>query len=398
MNSRPYVLLIATGQSPQVVTETVWAFACQHRPALYPAAVHIITTGAGEAQARAQLLGQPQRDPVRGTPYENVADRWSLFCRDVLGRETPVPMHFHVPDAGGDRLNDVRSVLDDEQFANVCYETVAALTRPDCLPVIGSIAGGRKTMSAHLMTAFSVYARPEDRLSHVLVYPEEFERERSFFYPTAETPEYVRIHRIDIRFPRLHRLLAQHLPSADRSDLRSLLDALEPHLTRERTPASIVIELGDGEAFVCMADAEGAELGRCRLTAGEAVIFLAMADAITAAGGRVPVEDLFGSTRSKEHAVYRRMQRLYGFLNRDAGQLTAWMLNDDVSKAVNRVNKRLAPVPILSRYLSIEGDRTEASTRYRWAEPLPVPLVVTSKTVIPPEDWPLRHVPAPETP
>lgn len=398
MNSRPYVLLIATGQSPQVVTETIWAFACQHRPALYPAAVHIITTGTGEAQARAQLLGQPQRDPVRGTPYENVADRWSPFCRDVLGRETPVPVYFHVPDVGGDRLNDVRSVLDDEQFANVCYETVAALTRPDGLPLIGSIAGGRKTMSAHLMTAFSVYARPEDRLSHVLVYPEDFERNHSFFYPTAETPEYVRIHRIDIRFPRLHRLLAQHLPSADRSNLRSLLDALEPHLTWERTPASIVIELGDGEAFVCMADAESAELGRCRLTAGETVILLAMADAITASGGRVPVENLFSDSRSKDHTVYQQMQRLYGFLNRDADRLTAWTHNDDVSKAVNRVNKRLAPVPILSRYLGLESDRTGNTTSYRWAEPLPVPLTVTSKAAISPEDWPLKHVPAPKAP
>ncbi|MFN4149168.1 MAG: CRISPR-associated ring nuclease Csm6, partial [Rhodocyclaceae bacterium] len=47
-----------------------------------------------------------------------------------------------------------------------------------------SIAGGRKTMGFYLGYAFSLYARPQDRLSHVLV-SAPFESHPEFFYPPA---------------------------------------------------------------------------------------------------------------------------------------------------------------------------------------------------------------------
>jgi hypothetical protein len=47
-----------------------------------------------------------------------------------------------------------------------------------------SIAGGRKTMGFYLGYAFSLFARPQDELSHVLV-SAPFESHPEFFYPPA---------------------------------------------------------------------------------------------------------------------------------------------------------------------------------------------------------------------
>jgi hypothetical protein len=53
---------------------------------------------------------------------------------------------------------------------------------PECALHV-SIAGGRKTMGFYLGYALSLYGRPQDRLSHVLV-SEPFENSMDFFYPT----------------------------------------------------------------------------------------------------------------------------------------------------------------------------------------------------------------------
>jgi hypothetical protein len=46
-----------------------------------------------------------------------------------------------------------------------------------------SIAGGRKTMGYYIGYALSLFGRPQDRLSHVLV-SDPFESNRQFYYPT----------------------------------------------------------------------------------------------------------------------------------------------------------------------------------------------------------------------
>jgi hypothetical protein len=48
-----------------------------------------------------------------------------------------------------------------------------------------SIAGGRKTMGYYAGYALTLFGRPQDRLSHVLV-SEEFENNRDFYFPTIK--------------------------------------------------------------------------------------------------------------------------------------------------------------------------------------------------------------------
>lgn len=170
------ILLAVTGLSPQVVTETLYALAVQARPAWVPEAVHLITTGDGAEQARLNLL----------------AEQSGWFHR--LRRDYGLPDmdfdagHIHpIRDAAGRILADIRTPEDNEAAADFITEKVRQLTLDPAAAVHASIAGGRKTMGFYLGYALSLYGRPQDRLSHVLV-SAPFEGHPQFYYPTpAET-------------------------------------------------------------------------------------------------------------------------------------------------------------------------------------------------------------------
>lgn len=402
MTANPYVLLIVTGESPQVVTETVWSLARQEDPPWHPEAVYVVTTAAGAAHTRALLLGEETRDPRRGTPIESPANRWAPFCHEVLGQDEPVPLHIEVPTAGGQALRDIRTPAHDTAFADVCYELVAARTRPGEPPLFGSIAGGRKTMSAHLMTAFCVYARPQDRLSHVLVNPPALEGTPEFFYPTPETTDTARIDRVDLQFPRLRPLLRDDLITGlpdRRRDLRGILNALEPHLALSKTPTAFELHLRSGEARLRVAG-EGDTLGTCRLSPAQAATLAVLAEALQGPADAVPFEHLYHGPRAEpphpeQHPAHRQRQTIIELCERFP-EVQPWTANEDVSKAVSRLNERLREVPIAAHYLAVESEVRREGSSYHWPRALPAPFQVTS--LYPPDDWPFDSLPAPERP
>jgi hypothetical protein len=86
-------------------------------------------------------------------------------------------------DAGGRPLEDIRSPDDNRRAADGITGIIREFTAdPDCALHV-SIAGGRKTMGFFLGYALSLYGRPQDKLSHVLV-SEPFESSGGFYYPT----------------------------------------------------------------------------------------------------------------------------------------------------------------------------------------------------------------------
>ncbi|MEZ5643338.1 MAG: CRISPR-associated ring nuclease Csm6 [Burkholderiaceae bacterium] len=85
--------------------------------------------------------------------------------------------------------------------ADAITALVAELTRDAQAALHVSIAGGRKTMGFYLGYAFSLFARPQDELSHVLV-SAPFESHPEFFFRSA-TPR------------RLATRDGQHLDTAD---------------------------------------------------------------------------------------------------------------------------------------------------------------------------------------
>ena len=165
------ILLAVTGLSPQVVTETVYALA-RKEPSAVPQEIHVITTSEGAERARLALLSSSP-----GWFHRLCTD---LDLHDIrFGIE-----NIHVLCGADDSpLSDIRSPEDNERAADFITEKVRELTSDPNTALHVSIAGGRKTMGYYAGYALSLFGRPQDRLSHVLV-SEPFESTWEFFYPT----------------------------------------------------------------------------------------------------------------------------------------------------------------------------------------------------------------------
>ncbi|MDP2811898.1 MAG: CRISPR-associated ring nuclease Csm6 [Rhodocyclaceae bacterium] len=168
------ILLAVTGLSPQIVTETLYALA-HAQPAFIPTEIHLLTTLEGARLARAALL-----HPDGGQFHALLADYPNI------GRPAFDEANIHViTDHNGQPLSDIRTPAENAAAADAITALVAELTTDDAAALHVSIAGGRKTMGFYLGYAFSLFARPQDRLSHVLVSP-PFESHPEFFFPPTK--------------------------------------------------------------------------------------------------------------------------------------------------------------------------------------------------------------------
>ena len=70
-------------------------------------------------------------------------------------------------------------------MADTMLRVLRRLTADPQCAIHASIAGGRKSMSFYMGYAMSLLARPQDRMSHVLVTQAGYEHP-AFFYPTRE--------------------------------------------------------------------------------------------------------------------------------------------------------------------------------------------------------------------
>lgn len=168
------VLLAVSGLSPQVITETLFAL---HELGKRVDEIHVITTRKGRDMIASSLL-----DPEDGHFYR--------YLREYGIDPTSISFdfsHVHViSDANGAQVDDIADENDNELLLRLCLDLTFHLTRDQDTAVFFSIAGGRKTMSACLMTAAQMYGRAQDRVYHVLVSP-EFESNRDFFYPPRKS-------------------------------------------------------------------------------------------------------------------------------------------------------------------------------------------------------------------
>lgn len=166
------VLLAVSGLSPQIVTETLYALAASQDAPFVPTEVHLITTREGAQRAELSLLSDD-------------LGWFHRLCQDYhLAGITFTRKHIHIMrDANERGMDDIRTIEDNRAAADFITARVREFSAdPDCALHV-SIAGGRKTMGFYLGYALSLYGRPQDRLSHVLV-SEPFENSFDFFYPT----------------------------------------------------------------------------------------------------------------------------------------------------------------------------------------------------------------------
>lgn len=156
------ILLAATGLFPQIVTETLYALAVQPGAAgqaFLPTEIHLITTAEGARLARTALL-----HPDGGQFHALLANY------PQLGHPVFDDAHIHqIHNAQGQPLPDIRTPEENACAADAITTLMAQLTHDPQAALHVSIAGGRKTMGFYLGYAFSLFARPQDELSHVLV-------------------------------------------------------------------------------------------------------------------------------------------------------------------------------------------------------------------------------------
>ncbi|MEL6613201.1 MAG: CRISPR-associated ring nuclease Csm6 [Bacteroidota bacterium] len=442
-----YCLIAALGLSPAVLTETVWSLWRDHEAV--PSEVHILTTRIGWERLCETLLGVASSSEEGGTqpaPPPHTATPWAELCRDVLGLSAPVALVPHLTrDAEGRVLDDLRSEADDLAFGAVCYELVRGRTASrDAPSVVGSIAGGRKTMSAHLTTAFALWARPQDRLVHVLIAPPEYER-KAVYWPTDATPD-LRVDRVDVPFPRVRGVLEQQFLDrlGGRSDLASLLGVLAAQ-DAEATPAQVRVTLCQRHPARCpvaLLSTDGTVLAEAGFTPRMIGILLVLAEATAAAhathGGPfgavlhareergLDAGPLIDSDRVEAQllAVYRwcgRIHLLPGY-ERSSERKTPppsqrWMDGRAITDAVSKYHDRSGlgdetRIPSLMQEAlrfktekghvllgrGAEGIAHPASRYWHWATGRALSIEVVSPDGPPKNDtWPFTHIPPPTT-
>ena len=168
------ILLVATGLSPQVVTETLYALAVKRIPSWIPNEIILITTQTGAEHARLSLLSD---EPGW---FHRLLDDYRL--PEISFDPNSILI---IPDAQGRPADDIRTPEDNERAADFIANVVRELTADPKTALHVSLTGGRKTMGYYLGYALSLYGRPQDRLSHVLVSP-PFESHPEFFYPALQ--------------------------------------------------------------------------------------------------------------------------------------------------------------------------------------------------------------------
>lgn len=165
------ILLAVTGMTPQVVTETLYGLV--EKGESWPDRLVIITTRQGASRVQEGLF-----------EHGHLARLCQALDRPLL---TPDRVSIHmVPGADGNPVDDARTLDDHESLADFIMDQVRRLTANDDCAVHASIAGGRKTMTFYLGYAMSLFGRPQDRMSHVLV-SEGFESHPDFYFPTRDS-------------------------------------------------------------------------------------------------------------------------------------------------------------------------------------------------------------------
>lgn len=185
-------LIAVVGVSPAILTETVWALANPRDGSapIIPNEVIAITTLRGEEAINKYLQTASARF--------GGATVWQSLKRDLLGpsasEDERLTLQIKVierpdPATGSTRkLSDIQDRDQNMAAAEFILREVRFYSSTKDR-IVASLAGGRKTMGALLHAAFSHLARPQDRLTHILVsepYDTLYDAGRAplFFYPT----------------------------------------------------------------------------------------------------------------------------------------------------------------------------------------------------------------------
>jgi CRISPR-associated protein (TIGR02584 family) len=368
--------LAVTGLSPQIVTETLYALAVESRPTWIPTEIRIITTRRGEENARLTLLSEHP-------------GWFHRLCKDyrlpeiAFGKESIRVITG--PD--GKPLEDILTDAENGTVADFITENVRDITADPRASLHVSIAGGRKTMGFYIGYALSLFGRPQDRLSHVLVSP-SFESLSDFFYPApcervildrsgqVLDAKDARVHLGDIPFVRLREGLPKRLLEGGARFSEAVAEAQKalPPVSLRLDPATRTVTAGG----------EGLVLERAQFT-----FYWMMAERCIAARGGVHRMDnalgkeliaYYGRLESVHSGIYEQAEKAYRKFNEDNFDQTKTRVNEALKRALGE--RRALP------YLITKLDRIEGSLRHRVGLSLPPEAITIAASL------PDQHAPA----
>lgn len=158
------ILFLVTGMTPQIITETVWALACdpENETPWVPDEIHVLSTESGLDQIRSRLFSKKE-----GQRFEQFKQDYPIL-KNIIFDDSATHLHS-ITDNTGTALSDLKTPEDNEYAANAICQMVKEFTQQDNVSLHVSIAGGRKTMGFYAGYALSLYGRAQDSISHVLV-------------------------------------------------------------------------------------------------------------------------------------------------------------------------------------------------------------------------------------
>ncbi|MDO5667627.1 MAG: CRISPR-associated ring nuclease Csm6 [Alcaligenaceae bacterium] len=175
MSKTKNILFLVTGMTPAIITETIWALACD--PELdegsrwIPDEVQVLSTEHGLNQIKSKLI------------ENGIFEQFKSDYPQIANTKFDASLMYAIKGADGKALSDLRTPEDNEYAADEINERINQLTKDENTTLHVSIAGGRKTMGFYAGYALSLHGRAQDRMSHILV-DERFESIHDFFYPT----------------------------------------------------------------------------------------------------------------------------------------------------------------------------------------------------------------------
>ena len=181
-------LIAVIGNTPQVMTETLWALRIQRHVPIDE--VFVMTTTMGKETCQKLLLDE-------GRFAKMLADY------DIDPKVEFDAKHIIVfKDAQGNDLDDIRTSEENRLARDKIFHWVKERTRKPNVALHCSLAGGRKSMGYLLGAAIQFFGRSQDHLYHVLVTPPEIEMNRDFFFPPVRETQILTSH-------------GQHISTAD---------------------------------------------------------------------------------------------------------------------------------------------------------------------------------------
>ncbi|MGL5948631.1 MAG: CRISPR-associated ring nuclease Csm6 [Aeromonas sp.] len=168
-----HILLAVSGMTPQIITETIYGIYRQD-PSKLPTQIEVLTTTGGRERLTQNLLGPD-------SPLLRLQQDYQLPAITFSAANIHVPVGDD-----GTALDDVRTEREQEIITNFITNRVRELSADNATAIHASLAGGRKTMGFALGYAMSLFGRPQDCLSHVLVNA-PYEMVPDFYYPTPKS-------------------------------------------------------------------------------------------------------------------------------------------------------------------------------------------------------------------